>query len=684
MKVAGDCESAGRSALWLLVVGQLVAFPQLRGAINMGWEWIAAGVAFVLLRQLFDDDRGRTRLLKLLAGIAILLAGLGLWQRYVWYPQMAADYLAWESLDGGGAVTAADRARLEELRLRLGPDLLALQGSSRLALRQRVLESTEPFGRFALANSFGGLLATLLLLLFGVAIARWRASLPARRLMFVGLLLLVAVTLLLTKSRTAWVGTAVGIVFILLSTRVARPEHAGPGRMLRWMGPFMLVAVLIGVAALATGLIDQQVLTEAPKSLLYRFQYWRGTLGVIAEHPWLGVGGGNFRQHYLRYKLPEASEEIADPHNLVLDVWANGGLIALAGLLWLMVIGLRSTWRSSHCSEDAAPPDQPERARTTGEDTTWLTLLGLVACAATFVEAMLFRGRIDEQVLLLGLLWLPICWLVNRLVPAVSSLSATRFDATLAAASLALTLHLCGAGGIAMPAILQLWLIVGWVLPGRTVNDVLCSPRFETSLHRGVAIAVGGIDGRGDLDRLAAGVSARIELRSGRYAERRSRGGSRNRPFHQGGHGRSVRPRSVAGTRFRARFAGTGRGRGVSSHITAAEAALRRAIELDRYNAHRWAELGQVQTLAARRGTTADEWRKAVESLRQATTRYPHSARLHAELAIGLAGAGNVKLASEAAARALELDDITRAAGHVDKFLSDEQRAELRAMLLSP
>ena len=41
---------------------------------------------------------------------------------------------------------------------------------------------------------------------------------------------------------------------------------------------------------------------------------------------------------YLKYKLPEASEEIVDPHNLFLEVWATGGFWAvvclLAALAW--------------------------------------------------------------------------------------------------------------------------------------------------------------------------------------------------------------------------------------------------------------------------------------------------------------------------------------------------------------
>ena len=46
-----------------------------------------------------------------------------------------------------------------------------------------------------------------------------------------------------------------------------------------------------------------------------------------------GVGPGNFGDHYTRFKLPTASEEIADPHNGFLEVWATAGTPALVALV---------------------------------------------------------------------------------------------------------------------------------------------------------------------------------------------------------------------------------------------------------------------------------------------------------------------------------------------------------------
>src|SRR5690606_19606381 len=100
-----------------------------------------------------------------------------------------------------------------------------------------------------------------------------------------------------------------------------------------WLGGLAcLLLIGLPVAAALTGGLDRQVITEAPKSLQYRLEYWTATLAALRESPILGTGPGNFRQAYLAHKLPGSSEEVLDPHNLFLDVWAGGGLIGLAGL----------------------------------------------------------------------------------------------------------------------------------------------------------------------------------------------------------------------------------------------------------------------------------------------------------------------------------------------------------------
>ena len=66
---------------------------------------------------------------------------------------------------------------------------------------------------------------------------------------------------------------------------------------------------------------------------------------MIAAHPWLGCGPGNFQEAYTLYKLPEASEEIADPHNFLLEVWATAGTPAAVGLLAVLGCFAFAAWQ---------------------------------------------------------------------------------------------------------------------------------------------------------------------------------------------------------------------------------------------------------------------------------------------------------------------------------------------------
>ena len=103
---------------------------------------------------------------------------------------------------------------------------------------------------------------------------------------------------------------------------------------------------------LATGRLDRAVLTQSSLSMRYRWEYWQGAWGVITEGAptlgqalsaptfWSGAGPGNFGVHYLRYKLPQSSEEIQDPHNLFLEVWATAGFWAVLALAAALALGL--------------------------------------------------------------------------------------------------------------------------------------------------------------------------------------------------------------------------------------------------------------------------------------------------------------------------------------------------------
>ncbi len=314
-----------------------------RPAVNMLWEWTSLGFVYFLVRQLARTASERRTLVAVMISLAAVLASFGYYQYFVSMPADRAEY-----------------ARDPDAMLRQS-DLRYTRGSVERQQFENRLRSTEPMATFALTNSLAGYLAPWLLISVGIAAGVWagNAAAPsvdvrashgdpseARRSRNRVLLTLVAVSvlvggcLLLTKSRSAYVAIALGLVLVPLALSAVR------GR-LSWRLAAVavaVVAVLVGGAVAVRGL-DRAVLTEAGKSLGYRLEYWQSTLAMIRDQPWFGCGPGNFQDAYMRYKLPQASEEIQDPHNLLLEVWGTAGTPALAALLAVLACYFWQTWQ---------------------------------------------------------------------------------------------------------------------------------------------------------------------------------------------------------------------------------------------------------------------------------------------------------------------------------------------------
>ncbi len=379
-------------------------------------------------------------------------------------------------------------------------------------LRNRLLFSSEPLSTFVLANSLAGFIVGPLVLVLASAFenlvrrdargsSRWTALAMAAPA-----ILVLIVCLLLTKSRSAYVGFAAALA--LLGWRA---RHRVPRRVL-WevvAGSLGVLVVLVGVA-LATGRLDREVLTQSTLSLRYRWEYWRGAWGVITGGApslmgalksavfWAGVGPGNFGGPYLRYKLPQSSEEILDPHNLFLEVWATAGFWAMVALLAALSIGLWNLLSPELENEPGVEAKLTNRARrralrrspgrVAAEDTGLMRLdddsddsparvAWLFASAGLggwFLVVMLgqlnpFVGDLFARWLVLGVSWWVATFLLVPLWGRIP-LTATAFGA----AALALLIHLLAAGGIGFPTVaLGLWATIALGLNLR--EDRACS-----------------------------------------------------------------------------------------------------------------------------------------------------------------------------------------------------------------
>lgn len=664
------------------VIAAVIALSQeadQRATINMICEWSGLGATFFLLRQTARTEIVRRQIVVVVLAVTAVLAVLGIWQHFIWYPAAAAQYK--EVRDEFAAVlqqplstSREGRARrLREQLRELGVPDEAHQGRSRMNFEARLYSSTEPLGRFALANTFAGLLVVWQVVLLAVLARRWgeASEKPVALTEWIAggfVLLLVTYCLILTKSRTAYVASLVGMG-VVVGGFVWRAAKFTRRTVLTLGGGGILVAGLIAIAAW-TGGLDRWVVSEAEKSLRYRLEYWGGTWQVIKTHPVWGIGPGNFRGHYLEHKFAESSEEIADPHNLVLDVWVNGGLLALGGLFAIGVLSARSLVgregaKAENHSDLGLRGSRKESKAPPGR--VMIPLPPLIYCggAVVFLSMLVINPNLET----LGLL---VLWLAA--IPACShALGTVSLRPVLfGGATIALAIHLLGAGGIAMPAICQtLFLLL-----------VLMQPRFDAPPRpkrasrvalAGNFMAVSGLFlgcwyfGTGP-------VASRTEAIATGDFEVRQRGNLEK--------GRQAYMRAATADRFSAepwrKLAELEFGQWIASHdggeeeMGRAVTALEKTIEK---NPRSWTDyriLGEYHLRAFNRSQQRKNAIAAVDSLGRAVELYPNHAELRGRFAVALAYAKETEAARREAAFALKLHEITAQAGHVDRLLPEQ------------
>ncbi len=644
-------------------------------AIHLAWECAACASVYFLVRNLPRTRSESIALAAALFATAVATSLYGLYQEFVELPAMQAQFLR-----NPGPMLAAAHVR---------------QGTPSEALfRDRLLYSSEIFSTFALANSLAGFLIGPLVLALGAGLESilrpGRGDSRLNRVLAVApLTLVVAVCLVLCKSRSAWIGVAVALLIVAWWNR-----HVLSKRALVMIGAgVLLIAVGLAAAGVALGKLDREVLTQSTRSLRYRWEFWQGAWGVITEGAtpdrgvldsrnfWSGVGPGNFAGPYLRHKLPQSSEEILDPHNLVLEVWAVAGVFAALILVVTLAIGIAMLLRSSQAQVD---PPGTQGAIQDGLAPGWLLVSAGAGWLVVIVLGKLnpFMGDLFFRWLILGAGWATAALLSRPLWTAKSVTSGI-----LGAAVAGLVINLLAAGGIGIPTVaIELWVMLAL---GLNLADSQASARLREvesrlpafALSCGWAGLIGAFLGNAipywqfeslldtgdqamqrmppDLERAYAAYDAAIKAE----------------PYDS---------RPWLGLAYVQAAIWESRGAKVEDERwKTIPIALLKAVTPPR-NPDVWSlhkERAEITAqLLARIGPKLDP-RKAlpyqaniVEATRTASRLYPTNADLHARLALASAGISMFQDAAREAEEALKLDALTP---HRDKKLLDDVRARL-------
>ncbi len=649
-----------------------------RAATNMLWEWIAIGVQFALIRSTLSGPL-RCTFLRVFVAVWIAQAGFGIWQHFVWYPATIQQYEQLrgqldELESGESGLRGIERElRLREVRGAFLREGMPMSGPGRIQFEGRLKDSADPVGFFALTNTFAGFLAMLTVLLSGAMLtARRSAFVLAATAVCLGV---VGWCLLLTKSRTAMCGAVAGLVVAALMHQLQSRSGAQLRRFAVTAIAIPVAASLILAVAVVSGGIDSDILSDATKSLQYRLEYWSATSCMIVDHPGLGTGPGNFRDAYQMHKLPQSSEEIADPHNFILDVTANAGLVGLLGLGFLLWVIARSVLQTIQVTTPLSP------GKSTHDVAVSSAPMAIVLAGTILVGwSWLIEARFDLKVVTVcGVAAVIAFVLETRRSPEHTNAFPV---AAIVGSLTALLVHLLGAGGFAMPAVCGSLLAFTALLAGDSgpaaSERCFITERVGNSLGLwkalvGVAtLALVGCVWSAFLPVLKSSTS----LQQGDYSiVSRGDAAAARRAYDAASVEDWLSPepllRSSALTLQQ--WQATGELRYLEDSIKSSKAALERSPlsgAILRETGYRYLQLSKTTKPAVSDSTAAIWYERAIEH-------YPTQSLWIAEYAEVLSLAGQSSQAADAARRALSLDDLNRSLSHYDRWLPDEIRTTL-------
>jgi len=305
------------------------ADANLRLGINeLGW-WIGIAALISLGRRVAINRAVAFSLMRLIIAVSIGVAVYGWHQLLIGLPDLIRQY----------------KADPETLLQQAG--IVAEQGSAMRIIFENRLYDGGPTGTFALANSLAVMLVGGFVAMIGTLAATWRNQGCGRRLLWIIGIMIVGGMLLATRSRSAVLALLILSVWFLLC-QIHQHQHWLQRLRSWWRGIVAsILLALMTVAGIGYSLRSSEWVQQAPASLAIRFNYWRACFGMVGQSPVFGVGPGQFKSRYEQFRAAASAEQIADPHQFLLQTVTAGGVPAFVLLVALISLLVSNFWRQA-------------------------------------------------------------------------------------------------------------------------------------------------------------------------------------------------------------------------------------------------------------------------------------------------------------------------------------------------
>ncbi len=323
--------TAAHVLLVATILGWLARVVRDRGAALPAPTWLLGGLALLVVAGLGSmlaslapatTAFNTFRLLTL-----FLLSAVVMWRAST--PKRAQELIVWLVWI---AVALVGVEVLQYLVPDIGIGRIATQGleSSALLVRPAVF--------FLDPNFLAGYLSAAALVCFAMLVRsrRWMEvvgwGVPGA---------ITAAGMLITFSRSAWVGFAVGAVLVLLTA---------PAKRRKWLIIATAALAFAAIPFLPSTITDRVATLFDPQSvnsLSTRYLMIVSSVAMLGRYWLTGTGLGAFELAYPAYRQPGALFRILHPHQLFLSLWVEMGLLGLLAEL-VIVAGIGVAWLKIH------------------------------------------------------------------------------------------------------------------------------------------------------------------------------------------------------------------------------------------------------------------------------------------------------------------------------------------------
>lgn len=219
--------------------------------------------------------------------------------------------------------------------LAAGSSVISLWGLWEYVARHTELQDGRLNSIFGTPNYHALLTVPIIVLLMGVVL-RERYF----RLWFIAAIVVNLLALYFTFSYGGYVALAAGIAVLGLLSRAYR----------KYVMIIGAIVVVIGLSQIGTDKFRRLSDFSGRSSSHVRVQIWQASWRIIREHPFIGVGPGNYEPAYREaiphIVFPPLEWLVALPHNFALAIASQTGVLGVIAFVWLLIIFFRVAWKN--------------------------------------------------------------------------------------------------------------------------------------------------------------------------------------------------------------------------------------------------------------------------------------------------------------------------------------------------